>query len=174
MHDTGPHYGAIHSHEILPLGVWHITLAFFLVRMSVQDLTVLRWGACPSRTPLTRSSRGKGCCWSHSLKKIPPKMHHLEALLFPQLLSSCYSKFLAGFIFASPAPQVISKPSHFLKMSFVTSLLSPALMCLAQSRCVQQSWSPGPASGSCWLPKAVGSLAAEYLQTACHKQLMPK
>lgn len=101
---------------------------------------------------------GKGCCWSHSLKE----MHHLGALLFP-LLSSCYCKFLAAFIFASPCmhprlppppppPSYFqAKPFCFLKMSFVTSLLSPGLMCLAQSRCVQQSWSPGPASGGCWL-----------------------
>lgn len=77
----------------------------------------------------------------------PSKKHHLGARLFPQLLSSCYPKFLATFILIFFPMGYFQPFLGLFKAGFITSLLSPGLMCLAQSRRTQQSRSPGPAGG---------------------------
>lgn len=97
---------------------------------------------------------GGGMLLISLLKGNPPhiRIYHLGALLFPQLFLLLLQVPCCFYICFPHPPKSYFQTFLFFKNEFCYSLLSPGLMYLAQSRCVQQSWSTGPARGGCWLP----------------------
>lgn len=112
---------------------------------------------------------------------LPPKSITWEHFCFRSFFLPATASFLLLLYLLFPPPQVISRPFQFFlnEFCYVTAVsrfdvFGPKQMCAAKLEPRTCQWRQAGASGCPPLPRAAGSLAAEYLQTACHKQLMPK
>lgn len=135
-----PCYGAIHPDEIPPPSFWLLGYEWVCETCPLQGETPARagqgWlGALGEATMLISLLLTGNPPQKASLGNTSVSAASLFLLL--QVSRYFYIRFLSHELFpALPC---------FFKASFITSLLSPGLMCLARSRRVPQSRRPGPA-----------------------------
>lgn len=145
-----------------PPSFWHFALAWSLGMNECARLVHFKMRCLSGQGTADWELWGKGWCWSHSfLQEIPPPKHHLGARPFPQLLFSCYCKFLATFIFPFfPQELFPALPWLFLNDFYYIIAVSrldvsgPKQTCAAKPErrtCRRRQ------AGGCWLPSPAHS-----------------